>query len=162
MSNFIVCKSFLYFLNVSFTLQYIQPFMIIYVSLLSFIISLAMIEDVIENYRILNIYLICEIALNLIFYFWPNKFILLYILQYILYTQLFITCYKYAQNIFYIILVFGINAICLYYELQELQDGKNIFYLLLPISLKIIQIIAEKCYSKKKTIPQAYSYREIY
>jgi len=122
-----------------------------------------MIRDVIENYGDLYLYLSCEIIFNFTFsYFWPNKFIFFYIVQYILYTQLFISCYSYAQNIFYIILVFGINAICLYYESQELQDGKNIFYLLLPISLKIMQTIAEKCYSKKNTIPQAYSYREIY
>lgn len=162
-SCFIVCKSFLYFLNIYLVLQYIQSYDIIYISLFSFIISLGMIRDVFENYGDLYLYLICEIIFNFTFsYFWPNKFIFFYIVQYILYTQLFITCYKYAENIFYIILVFGINAICLYYESNQLQEVKNIFYLLLPISLKIIQIIAERWHSKKNTIPQAYSYREIY
>jgi len=122
-----------------------------------------MIRDVVENYGDLYLYLICEIIFNFTFsYFWPYKFVFFYIVQYILYTQLFITSYIYAQNIFYIILVFSINAISLYNESQNFQYGKNVFYLLLPISLKIIQIIAERWHSKKNTIPQAYSYREIY
>jgi len=122
-----------------------------------------MIRDVMENYGDLYLYLICEIIFNFTFsYFWPNKFIFFYMVQYILYTQLFITSYNYAQNIFYIIMVFSINALSLYYECQDFQYGKNVFYLLLPISLKLLQIIAERCYSKKNTIPQAYSYREIY
>ena len=88
-----------------------------------------MIRDVMENYGDLYLYLICEIIFNFTFsYFWPNKFIFFYMVQYILYTQLFITSYNYAQNIFYIIMVFSINALSLYYECQDFQDGKNVFY----------------------------------